>query len=279
MIPVHIVVPCYNEEKRLEGRQFLEFAARHPHVRLTMVDDGSRDETPRILRELQQQSHNRIQYLRCAENCGKSEAVRRGMRHVIEAESGEAAVGFIDADLSAPLEASLSLANVLACNTDVEIVLGSRFPLVGRQIQRHWVRKWLGFTFSAVASGAIGLPLRDTQCGAKLFRITPALKLALGRPFSSRWIFDVELLARYLANSPTSDACRIIYELPLDQWREVDGSKLKPSDFLRAIYELGVIAWDYRCGHFVVDPNIIKIPLPAFEGFDVAAGNEARETA
>lgn len=281
MIPIHMVVPCYNEEKRLERHRFLDFAAEHRHVRFTVVDDGSTDETPKILRELQQQSNDRIQFLQCSENGGKSEAVRRGMRHVIEANSGEHAVGFIDADLSAPLQSCLSLADVLARNPEVEIVLGSRFPLVGRQIQRHWARKWLGFTFSSVASLAIGLPLRDTQCGVKLFRVTPALKLAIEEPFSSRWIFDVELLARYLANSPQVDCHRTIYEFPLDQWREVVGSKLKPSDFLRAIYELGSIAWSYRCGHFVVDTeaDIIKFPSSVFDANEVVTPTEIRKSA
>ncbi|MEW4564231.1 glycosyltransferase [Bremerella sp. JC770] len=278
MTTVHMVVPCYNEEKRLDRRRFLEFAAQHHDVRLTMVDDGSRDQTPAILQELQQQSHQRIQFLQCPENGGKSEAVRRGMRHVLETETGDIAVGFIDADLSAPLESSLRLASVLKNIPEVEIVFGSRFPLAGRNIQRHWARKWLGFVFSSVASSVIGLPLRDTQCGAKLFRVTPALRLALEQPFRSRWIFDVELLGRYLANSYQLDARKAIYEFPLDQWREIEGSKLKSTDFLRAIYELGNIAWDYHRGNYVVDAAVVKFPETANEGHDVAA-TDARKSA
>jgi len=279
MTTIHMVVPCYNEEKRLDRHRFLEFAAQHHDVRLTMVDDGSRDQTPEILKELQQHSHQRIRFLRCPENGGKSEAVRRGMRHVMETETGDIAVGFIDADLSAPLESSLQLASVLENIPEVEIVFGSRFPLAGRKIQRHWARKWLGFVFSSVASSVIGLPLRDTQCGAKLFRVTPALRLALEQPFRSRWIFDVELLGRYLANSYQLDARRAIYEFPLDQWREIEGSKLKSTDFLRAIYELGNIAWDYHRGNYVVDAAVVKFPEATGQSPEDVAATEARKSA
>ena len=261
MMPIHIVVPCYNEEKRLDTPQFLRFAAQHPDVHFTMVDDGSTDDTPRILHSLQQASHGRIQRLLCPQNGGKSEAVRRGMRHVIESEPDCQAVGFLDADLSAPLQSCPILASVLERNPNIDVVFGSRLSLAGRQIQRHWLRRWLGLVFSSVASQAIGLPLNDTQCGAKLFRVTPALRLVLENPFRSRWIFDVELLGRILANSTRPDAHQSVYELPLDHWREVVGSKLKPTDFLRAIYELGAIAWAYRRGQYVVDATTLSIPV------------------
>lgn len=260
MMPIHIVVPCYNEAKRLDTPLFLGFAAEHRDIHLTMVDDGSSDDTPNILHSLEQTSGGRIQRLLCPENGGKSEAVRRGMRHVIESEPGCLAVGFLDADLSAPLESCLILADVLDRNPNIDVVFGSRMSLAGRKIQRQWLRRWLGLVFSSVASQAIGLPLNDTQCGAKLFRVTPALKLALENPFRSRWIFDVELLGRILANSPRPDAHQAVYEMPLDQWREVVGSKLKPTDFLRAIHELGAIAWAYRRGQYVVDATTLTFP-------------------
>ncbi|MGC2162825.1 MAG: hypothetical protein WA634_13000, partial [Silvibacterium sp.] len=87
------------------------------------------------------------------------------------------------------------------------------------------------------------IPVYDTQCGAKLFRITPELSQVLAGPFHSRWIFDVELLARFLAlhknNVPQME--KQIYEYPLPVWTDVAGSKVSPLDFFHAFGELAVI--------------------------------------
>ncbi len=84
------------------------------------------------------------------------------------------------------------------------------------------------------------LPIYDTQCGAKIFRITPDLRFVLDSPFQSRWIFDVEILARFLAiykNDPVR-LSNLIYESPLRRWEDVAGSKVGTLDFLKAIGEL-----------------------------------------
>jgi hypothetical protein len=91
----------------------------------------------------------------------------------------------------------------------------------------------------------LGLPLRDTQCGAKTFRANELTEFLFSEPFRSRWLFDVELFARYLIAVGKQSADSRLYEMPLDAWSEVPGSKLKSADFLKAIWELGVIYWEY----------------------------------
>jgi hypothetical protein len=87
------------------------------------------------------------------------------------------------------------------------------------------------------------MPIYDSQCGAKLFRITPEFAKVLAEPFHSRWIFDVEILARFMQmHRGDSDAiARQIYEYPLPEWTDVAGSKVKSTDFLRAFGELATI--------------------------------------
>jgi hypothetical protein len=84
-----------------------------------------------------------------------------------------------------------------------------------------------------------------------MFRVGPELRAAVAEPFLSRWIFDVELLVRYrlLLDRSTGDrlASRT-FELPLEQWRDVPGSRLRAGDFLKAIRELAAIYARYWFG-------------------------------
>jgi hypothetical protein len=92
------------------------------------------------------------------------------------------------------------------------------------------------------------MPIYDTQCGAKLFRATPDLAEVLKEPFCSRWIFDVELIARFV-QLHDGDGRRVsnrIYEFPLHCWHDVPGSKVRPRDFFRAARELLMIRTRYR---------------------------------
>jgi hypothetical protein len=84
------------------------------------------------------------------------------------------------------------------------------------------------------------LPIYDTQCGAKLFRASPALRALLAKPFLTGWTFDVEILARLLAMpAPGAPAlAERIHELPLEEWRDVRGSKVRARDSLLAVRDL-----------------------------------------
>jgi len=127
-------------------------------------------------------------------------------------------------------------------------VMGARVRLLGREIERRLYRHIYGRLFATAVSRMLSLPIYDSQCGAKLFRVGPELRHALARPFLSRWIFDVELLARlveYTAGSEPDLTARI-YEVPLRQWRDVAGSKVRATDAARAIRELGGIGRRYR---------------------------------
>jgi dolichyl-phosphate beta-glucosyltransferase len=150
------------------------------------------------------------------------------------------AVGFWDADLAAPLDALLGFIGVLARKPSVDMVLGSRVQLLGRRIRRKVTRHYLGRVFATLASLTLRLPVYDTQCGAKLFRVTPALKQVFAEPFLSKWVFDVEILARFLQLDQLDSRYleSAIYEFALEQWSDVAGSKVKPGDFFTAMLDL-----------------------------------------
>ncbi|HXE79731.1 MAG TPA: glycosyltransferase [Vicinamibacterales bacterium] len=241
-----LVVPCHNEAERLRPEEFLAFAAAHPNVQLVMVDDGSTDRTWEILQRIRAAAPASITTLRQSPRRGKAEAVRTGIREGLA--QGAALVGFFDADLSTPLGEVDHFLTVLRNRPDVEFVLGSRVMLMGRDIRRRAVRHYSGRAFATAVSLALDLPVYDTQCGAKMLRANAATASLFDAPFRSRWIFDVELIARYLrlpvapGEPPRRDR---LYELVLTRWHDVPGSKLRWYDFVRAVVEVGYI-WRER---------------------------------
>jgi glycosyltransferase involved in cell wall biosynthesis len=238
-----LVVPCFNEAARLSEDDFLALA-RDADLALLFVDDGSTDATAERLAGIVGRSQGRASLLRLERNSGKAEAVRQGLRHALQ--SGAPLVGYADADLSTPPEELVRLVGE-ANRRPAQVVMGSRVRLLGSDIERRPARHYLGRIFATGASLTLGIAVYDTQCGAKLFRATPVLTAALERRFSSRWAFDVELLARLLARGgrPGYTAADIV-EVPLRRWRDVKGSKLDTLAALRAGLDLVGIAWAIR---------------------------------
>jgi len=231
-----LVVPCFNEARRLQPAAFLGFVQSTEAVRFVFVDDGSTDRTPSILADLAAAAPGRIEVLTLSPNLGKAAAVRHGVVQAFERQVP--LVGYWDSDLSTPLHAVWDFLAVFDAYPGVEVVIGARVQLLGRSIVRRAWRHYLGRVFATGASMAVGLPVYDTQCGAKLFRNGDAVRAAFGRPFESSWVFDVEWLARYALAVGRSAAHDRIFELPLFEWRDVPGSKVRARDGIRAAWDL-----------------------------------------
>jgi dolichyl-phosphate beta-glucosyltransferase len=241
-----IVIPCYNEARRLQVSTFQEFTCHTHALRFLFVNDGSTDETLMVLQSLQKCNPKRFAIHDLPRNVGKAEAVRAGLMRAFDA--GSDYVGYWDADLATPLGAIPAFCGLLDARPDVMIVFGARVRLLGRTIERRAIRHYLGRVFATAASLVLGLAVYDTQCGAKLLRVSPEIKLLFQQPFVTKWLFDVEIIARLIQsrwgkNLPSVDD--IIYEFPLDEWRDIAGSKVKPSDFVRAFFGLVMIYWKY----------------------------------
>ena len=242
-----IVVPCFNEADRLNVDVFAEFVCDADDIELVFVDDGSSDATLQSAQTVSERAGSSVSVLRLDVNCGKAEAVRQGM--LWSAQRDFSAIAFWDADLATPLGTIPEFLDVMAKHPNVEVVWGTRLPLMGHTIDRDAFRRQTGRLFSASSAAAVGVGIRDALCGAKMFRTGPILDAILAQPFSSRWIFDVEILARLdvlLRSLGDSTAEQTLYEFPLDEWYEIAGSRLRMTDFLRATVELTDLCWRYR---------------------------------
>jgi glycosyltransferase involved in cell wall biosynthesis len=238
MASASIIIPCYNEEKRLDVASFRGFKSSSHTITFLFVNDGSTDQTLQLLQSLNASDPTKFAVLNFAQNRGKAEAVRQGLLAAIGSHPDY--VGFWDADLATPLDAIAEFIELAESRPELEMIIGSRVKLLGRHIERRPSRHYLGRFFATAASAVLGLAVYDTQCGAKLFRASSAISF-FQQPFCSRWIFDVEIIARLIQGRRDKEIRQpeqAIYELPLMAWKDIPGSKLKYSDFVRAAWEL-----------------------------------------
>ncbi len=244
MAGIVVVVPCYNEAARLDVHAFESFSLARHDVSFLFVNDGSTDDTQRVLERLRDETGARV--LRLERNVGKAEAVRRGIVAALEENADY--VGFWDADLAAPLAELDEFVALMERDSNVEIVYGSRVKLMGRSIERHAWRHYVGRVAATLISTTLALPIYDTQGGHKLFRATDMLERVFRDPFTTKWLFDVEILARFLTMDPRGreHVVSIIHELPLRRWVDVRGSKVKALDFAASLRDVWSIKAKYR---------------------------------
>lgn len=233
---IWVIVPCYNEAVRLPDGAFRRFAAENPGIRFLFVDDGSTDGTAQVVSDLAAKIGGRALVLSC--NSGKAEAVRQGVL-ALRDEPDCDAIGFWDADLATPLDEVPRLAEILR-EHELSMVMGSRWMHLGENnIRRRWTRHALGRIFAFSVAWMLDSPVYDTQCGAKLFTAASAAKL-FGKPFLTRWFFDVELLRRLQCLRGSRDLAGAVWEVPLRCWRDIEKSKVSMlralADFLSLIF-------------------------------------------
>ncbi len=241
MPKIIIVIPCYNEERRLDTAKIIKFAADNRNICFLMVNDGSTDKTVQLLAKMAEGNDRQISCLDLPRNMGKADAVRQGV--VAAFRQGADFVGYWDADLATPLYEINNLVQYLVADSSKLMAFGSRIRLLNRRIARKSSRHYLGRIFATIASLVLRVSIYDTQCGAKLFRNTRKMRGVFSEKFISRWIFDVEIFARCVVGLKGSSLrlSDTAVEHPLMEWCDVPGSKLKIIDFLQSFLELASI--------------------------------------
>ena len=241
-----IIVPCYNESKRLNAKEFIRYAGKNKWAYFIFVNDGSSDNTFEIISYICRSNTKQMLCVDLKINVGKAEAVRQGFLKAID--SGFYNIGYWDADLATPLN---YINNLCALLEDKKIIaaIGSRVKLLGYRIERKPLRHYLGRVFATCASCILGLPIYDTQCGAKIFKNSSDLKKVFSTPFIVKWTFDVEILARFeviLQNKRVGSLENHALEIPLKEWTHIGESKVKALDFLIGGTELFKIYRTYK---------------------------------
>lgn len=242
---VGVVIPCYNEENRLKSAEFISFLEKTSGYHLCFVNDGSTDNTMQVLEKLQEGREHYISIYDCPKNGGKAEAVRAGLLHLSTFEDLDY-IGFLDADLSTDFQDFDDLVKTIE-TTDFQIVNGSRISRMGATIAKESARQIISMTINFIIVSILGMPFKDTQCGAKIMR-KELIPIAFDKPFLTKWLFDVEIFMRMKKHFGKNKAQQIICEQPLKRWVHEDGSKLSMKDSLKIGFQLMSIYWSYNFG-------------------------------
>ncbi|ARV10193.1 transcriptional regulator [Winogradskyella sp. PC-19] len=240
---VGVVIPCYNEEERLLSEEFLDFVNTNSGYHLCFVNDGSKDNTLNVLKDLQKGREDYITVYDCEKNGGKAEAVRLGMLHMSKKEDLDY-IGFLDADLSTDLADFDDLVKTIE-TSDFKIVSGSRISRMGANITKESARKIISLTINYIIRKILSMDFKDTQCGAKIFH-KDVIDIAFKEKFVTQWIFDVEIFKRMTMHFGLTKAKSMLCEQPLKRWIHTDGSKLSMKDSVKIVFQLAQIAWVYR---------------------------------
>jgi glycosyltransferase involved in cell wall biosynthesis len=238
--PLSVIIPAYNEQLRLRKTlpQILEYLnSSFPEAELIVVDDGSRDGTAAVAREVLADPRTvRTSVISYKSNLGKGRAVRLGLL----AARSEVAL-FSDADLSTPISETPKVVDPILRN-ECDVAFGSRAldrSLIG--IHQPWRREQGGRIFNLVVRLATGLPFWDTQCGFKAFRMSVCRPIVEAATVD-RFGFDVELL--YLCYR----AGLRLKEIPV-RWDHHEESKVNvASDSFKMLSEVGFIRHQARRG-------------------------------
>ena len=215
-----IIVPCFNEAKRL-NRHYFESLSRINKTLWIFVDDGSTDNTIHILQKLSKIRN--IDFLHISQNVGKSRAIVYGMRHVFSTYKDITWLGFLDADAAF---SKLDVETIISKTGSIgqfDAIYSSRVKLAGRKILRSKTRHLLARIIATI----FGLVWKeipyDTQSGFKLYRTDKFSDLLLLKPFRTRWFFDIELSMRF---SKINRSNMLVWEEPVYSWTDIPGTKL-----------------------------------------------------
>lgn len=192
MINLSIVIPAYNEAKRLpetlqsiqdyfDGASSVSSLGRDD-FEVIVVDDGSSDGTAR---DIQTKKLKNLKTIRYEENRGKGYAVKTG----IMAAKGNYIL-MMDADGSTPIT---ELDALWPHRNEYEVVIGSRFATGSRFRTQKFHRMVMSKIGNLLFRVLFGLTIHDTQCGFKLFEAESAKRI-FSHMKMERFVFDMEVL-------------------------------------------------------------------------------------
>ncbi len=233
-----IVIPCFNEELRLNLAYWNRIIIENRQCTWLFVDDGSSDRTSEILNQIAKSET--VSFISLKKNVGKAEAIRFGILELLGRQSNFDWIGYLDADGAFSPEDINSLMFSYGTNetktnlVKADVLIAARVALAGRTVHRSAMRHYLGRILATlICRNWIDSPY-DTQSGYKIFANSTSFQVSLQETFRTRWFVDIEIMTRVALNKDTQLR---VWEEPVTTWHDVTGSKLGFSQFFTILIE------------------------------------------
>lgn len=242
MKEIALIIPCFNENKRLKIKELSSFIITYESlIDFYFVDDGSTDLTSVTIKSLLNKSEpNNIFLTTLVKNIGKGNAIREGI--FLARKKGYKFYGFIDGDLEIPLDQILKLYLSLL-NTNKNIAISVRS--LKQKFNLTKPRTIISIIMVSIANKILKfeIPINDSQCGCKLFK-NEVVDICFDERFHSQWLFDLEIFLRL--RNKIKDARSEIQQVPLTNLNIVSNSTLKWSRNFKILEQLWQINFVYN---------------------------------
>lgn len=207
---IHLLFPVLNERLRLRNgiEKTMDYLKKNVKIAytLTILDNGSDDETPEIGKALEAE-YPEVSYVRLNER-GVGLAFREGIRL-----NRSDIVGYMDIDLSTDLKYLGRTIKLFQKNPGLEYVNGSRFHRKSETKGRKWYRKITSMGLVFLLKAIFHMKATDALCGFTFLRKEAADFLVEQCSDDNGWFYTVEFLLRAERNGMS------VYELPVE-WQE-----------------------------------------------------------
>ena len=209
-LSINLLFPVLNERLRLQNgidrtMAYLKENITIPY-QLTILDNGSDDETPETGRKLEEK-YPEVSYVRMEER-GVGVAFRKGI-----ALNESALVGYMDIDLSTDLKYLGKTIELFRTRPELAYVNGSRFSKESDTKGRKWYRKITSMGLVFLLKLFFHMKATDAVCGFTFLRKDTARRLAEGCSNDNGWFYTIEFLLR------AERMGIVIYDMPVE-WQE-----------------------------------------------------------
>ena len=231
-ISINLLFPVLNERLRLRNgiEKSMEYLKQNVTIpyKLTILDNGSDDETPEIGMELEKK-YQEVSYVRVGER-GVGVAFRKG----IELNECDI-VGYMDIDLSTDLKYLGKTIEMFQNEPELQYVNGSRFSKESDTKGRKWYRKITSMGLVFLLKTVFHMKATDAVCGFTFLRKDAAERLVAESSNDNGWFYTIEFLLRAERDG------MVIYDMPVE-WQEDYNTTVKIwktiKNYLIQIYKL-----------------------------------------
>jgi len=238
-----IIIPCFNEAKRLNTKTIGLFLEKHPTISILFINDGSRDKTEQVLKQLTTE-HKNAHLLNNTNNKGKATSILTGMKKAFLTYKARH-YGYLDADLAIPLDTFKGLLTTLESEKKSMCFASKSTLYAQKNFPIKWHRKIMGNILRKCNQFLFKLTISDTQCGAKVFKSTLATS-CFTDPFISQWLFDIEVFLRIRKNNGAHFIVHQTKEIPLQTLQLNSGSNVTLKSIVKLPFELAKIYLNYK---------------------------------